>query len=129
MKLFYALPFLFSIVFACKKEDPPNEIETPSLIEMKKNIVNTWKIFKVMTVKPISRFGEGGTLSCQDATTFNFKGDSTFYYIVDSSCFPGGSSVGFCNLASKDSLILDFRGPTHPGHTTNWRLLSCLLIL
>jgi hypothetical protein len=135
-KAICALLILLATVFACKKQSSPEELEGRKLTEMQKNIINDWKIIKIMTVKPSSQYGVIWTISCQDALTYSFKSDKVFNHTYDPPCFPSGSAYGFWDLPTTDSLFLEYRGPINPGtyekkvitkltaDTLKWTILS-----
>lgn len=136
MKLVYFLSVFLVIVFGCKKENSPVKLEAQKLAEEQKNIVNDWKLIKIMTVKPNSQYGQLATMYCQNSLTFSFKSDDVFHYTLDTPCYPDENTYGFWNLAKTDSLFLNFTGPSHIGayerlevskltaDTMKWNILS-----
>jgi hypothetical protein len=111
MKRICFLPLLL-IIFSCKKEISPEELEQQKLAAMRINIVNSWKIIKIMTVKPTSQYGTLATSFCEDAATFSFGSDSSFNYIGNPACYSRQNIRGVWDLPKADSLFIKF--------TENW---------
>ena len=112
MKLIYFFTILLIVVFSCKKEITPEELERQKLAIMRTNIMNDWRIIKIMTVKPLSEYGNIATSFCEDAAIFSFKNDSTFNYAGNPSCYSRQNIRGVWKLPKADSLFITF--------TENW---------
>jgi hypothetical protein len=111
MKLLYFLPFLV-VIFSCKKDISPEELERRNLAKMRTDIINDWKIFKVMTVKPASEYGTILRSPCEDLAIFSFRSDSSFNYAGNPACYSTPNIGGVWTLPKKDSLFITF--------TENW---------
>jgi hypothetical protein len=111
MKPIYLFSLLLAI-FSCKKETSPEELERRKLGTMRANIVNDWKIFKVMTVKPASEYGTISRSPCEDVAIFSFKSDGSFNYAGNPACYSTPNIAGVWSLPKKDSLFITF--------TENW---------
>ena len=112
MKLVYFITILLIVVFSCKKEITPEELERQKLAIMRANIINDWKIIKIMTVKPLSEYGSIATSFCEDAAIFSFKSDSSFNYAGNPACYSRQNIKGVWKLPKADSLFITF--------TENW---------
>ena len=112
MKLIYILTILLIVVFSCKKEITPEDLERQKLQIMRTNIINDWKIIKIMTVRPLSEYGTIATSFCEDAAIFSFKSDSAFNYIGNPACYSRQNIKGVWKLPKADSLFITF--------TENW---------
>ncbi len=112
MKFIYfisLISFGFIIMTGCKKdkEISPEEIEEQKVETMRKNIINDWKILKIMTIKPVPV--NGTTIFCP--ATFSFYDDHTFNYTGDDpACTLGQNIKGTWELPKSDSLFITFTG-------------------
>ena len=118
MKLIYFILLLLAI-FSCNKDASPEELERQKLelekqklVAMRTNIVNDWKIIKIMTVKPATEYGTIATSFCEDAATFSFNADSSFNYAGNPACYSRQYIRGVWSLPKTDSLFITF--------TENW---------
>ena len=121
MKLLYFFPVLLLILFSCKKELTPEELERQKLrleqqklAAMRTNLVNDWRILKIMTLKPTSQYGIISTSFCEDAATFSFISDSSFNYKGNPACYSRENIRGVWSLPKADSLFITF--------TENWTI-------
>lgn len=121
MKPVCFFPLLLLAFFSCKKELTPEELERQKLelekqklAAMRANLVQDWKIFRIMTVKPASQYGTIATSFCEDAATFKFKIDSSFNYIGNPACYSREIIRAVWSLPKADSLFITF--------TENWSI-------
>lgn len=106
---FFSLLSILSLLFpSCKKQAQQVTNGSPTLAEMRVNIVNDWRIVRIMSIKPQSEYGQIWTSSCLQAAIIRFADDNTFSYLADSTCFPDTNSFGFWEVRTKDSLSIIF---------------------
>jgi len=115
LRLFSLLSVLALLIPSCKKETQEVSNGSPTLAEMRVNIMNDWQIVRMMSIKP--QYGQIYTSPCSEAAIFRFEDDNRFTYLADPLCYSEPNTFGFWEIRTKDSLFIDFNGnPTYSGY-------------
>jgi hypothetical protein len=110
MKVFCLSIFILLTFFGCEKDISPEEKKQQELGILRTHLINDWKIFRIMTVKPASQYGAIGSSFCEDVAIFSFKIDGTFMYSGNPTCYSIGNLPGVWDLPKPDSLFIHFTG-------------------